>query len=310
MIEVLPYRPELASLWNAFVARSRNGTFLFDRGYMDYHAERFEDASLIFARAGKWLALLPANRRGPVLESHGGLTYGGLVLAPEVGLERVAALLNALCAHARAAGVARIVYKTIPAIYHRAPAEEDRWALYRMGARLVRRDALGVVGLGRAPLPQPRRADLNKARRLAGEIEDSQDWAGFWQVLTEGLEERHGVRPVHSLAEIALLASRFPRNIRLRVARQGGHIIAGTVLFDTPSVVHCQYIGSNAEARRTRATDILLEDCIQQAHARGLPFDFGTSMENGGADLNGGLQAYKESYGARTVMHDYYEIDL
>lgn len=310
MIEVLPYRPELASLWNAFVASSRNGTFLFDRGYMDYHAERFEDASLIFTRAGKWLALLPANRRGPVLESHGGLTYGGLVLAPEVGLERVAALLNALGAHARAAGVARIVYKTIPSIYHRAPAEEDRWALFRMGARLVRRDALTVIAAGHPALAEVRRRGLKKAVQAGAVVGESTNWAEFWPVLTGRLHDSHGVQPVHSQDEITLLAARFPRHIRLRTATLGREVVAGIVTFETDRVVHCQYVASNDRGRETRVIDIVHQQAIDAAHARGLPFDFGTSMENGGADLNGGLQAYKESYGARTVMHDYYEIDL
>ena len=35
--------------WDDFVARSRNGTFLLQRGYMDYHSDRFRDCS--------WMAL-------------------------------------------------------------------------------------------------------------------------------------------------------------------------------------------------------------------------------------------------------------
>ena len=66
--------------WNQFVAASKNGTFLFDRRYMDYHSDRFEDYSLMFYREGRLYALLPANRKGDTLQSHAGLTYGGLVM--------------------------------------------------------------------------------------------------------------------------------------------------------------------------------------------------------------------------------------
>jgi hypothetical protein len=33
--------------WDDFVRTSKNGLFLFERGYMDYHAERFSDHSLL-----------------------------------------------------------------------------------------------------------------------------------------------------------------------------------------------------------------------------------------------------------------------
>jgi len=47
-----------ADEWNAFVAKSKNGTFLFDRRYMDYHADRFSDHSLMCYHDGKLFAFL------------------------------------------------------------------------------------------------------------------------------------------------------------------------------------------------------------------------------------------------------------
>ncbi|NDV02624.1 GNAT family N-acetyltransferase [Pseudoroseicyclus tamaricis] len=183
-----PYRPEDTAGWNAFVAASRNGTFLFDRGYMDYHADRFTDASLVIEKDGRTLALLPANRDGEALVSHGGLTYGGLVTAPEAGLTDVLAALEAVALAGREAGLSRLVYKCVPAIYHRAPAEEDLWALHRLGARLIRRDALAVVGPDGPPPARARAKDLRKAGRQEGlAIGPSTDWAGFWEVLGQRL---------------------------------------------------------------------------------------------------------------------------
>ena len=43
MFSIIRYTADKADEWNQFVAQSKNGTFLFDRRYMDYHAERFED---------------------------------------------------------------------------------------------------------------------------------------------------------------------------------------------------------------------------------------------------------------------------
>ncbi|MDE6287541.1 MAG: GNAT family N-acetyltransferase, partial [Muribaculaceae bacterium] len=82
MIEVERYDPQLAPVWDAFVDEARNGSFLFKRDYMDYHADRFEDFSLVArGHGGKLLAVLPACRQGEVLSTHAGLTFGGWILA-------------------------------------------------------------------------------------------------------------------------------------------------------------------------------------------------------------------------------------
>ena len=64
MIDIVRYTPDRAEEWDAFVRQSKNATFLFYRGYMDYHADRFADYSLMFYDKGRLCALLPANRKG------------------------------------------------------------------------------------------------------------------------------------------------------------------------------------------------------------------------------------------------------
>lgn len=77
MFEIVRYTAQRADEWNRFVAASKNGTFLFDRRFMDYHSDRFSDYSLMVYLKGRLYALLPANADGQTLVSHGGLTYGG-----------------------------------------------------------------------------------------------------------------------------------------------------------------------------------------------------------------------------------------
>ena len=72
MIEVVRYTQGKAAEWDAFVAQSKNGTFLFFRGYMDYHADRFEDCSLMVYLKNRMIALLPGNRQGTTFFSHQG----------------------------------------------------------------------------------------------------------------------------------------------------------------------------------------------------------------------------------------------
>ena len=57
MFEIVRYTADKAKEWNQFVAESKNGTFLFDRHYMDYHSDRFQDYSLMFYRDGGYLLI-------------------------------------------------------------------------------------------------------------------------------------------------------------------------------------------------------------------------------------------------------------
>ena len=141
MFEIVRYRPDLAREWNQFVEASKNGTFLFDRHYMDYHADRFSDHSLLFYDKGRLQAVLPANARGDVLQSHAGLTYGGLLMSQQLRAAEKLTLFKELNAELRATGFRRVVYKCIPWIYHRLPAEEDIYAIHHVcHARLAARD--------------------------------------------------------------------------------------------------------------------------------------------------------------------------
>ena len=80
-VTAVAYDPADREIWNRFVRSSKNGTFLLDRGYMDYHSDRFTDCSLMFYKKGALIALLPANilKDEKTVQSHGGLTYGGLI---------------------------------------------------------------------------------------------------------------------------------------------------------------------------------------------------------------------------------------
>ena len=48
MIKVYEYNTTYEKLWNDFVKNSKNGIFLFNRNFMEYHSDRFEDNSLLF----------------------------------------------------------------------------------------------------------------------------------------------------------------------------------------------------------------------------------------------------------------------
>jgi hypothetical protein len=306
------YGTELQEQWDIFVRASRNGTFLFERGYIEYHADRFVDDSLVFRdRASRIVAVLPASREGDGVISHGGLTYGGLVVGPEAGTCAALALLETALTHYRTTGARTLTYKCVPHIYHKLPAEEDLYALFRSGASLLRRDVSSSVVPGARPaLQERRRRGVRKACNAGVVVERSSDFASFWKVLEGNLEERHGLRPVHDLTEIEMLAGRFPGAIKLFVARQEAEVVAGTVIYETQMVAHAQYIGSSPRGKEAGALDLLFDQLIGVVYRDKPYFDFGISTEAGGQVLNEGLVNYKEGHGATATVCDFYRIDL
>jgi GNAT acetyltransferase-like protein len=298
--------------WNEFVRSSRNGTFLLDRDYMEYHAGRFDDHSLLASDdGGKLVALLPAHVSDARLISHGGLTYGGFVIDGRMTASMMLELFGAATDEMRRIGLQTLVYKSIPHIYHCSPAEEDQYALFRAGARLTRRDQLAVIDYRAPQTRQERRQRSVKKGAKAGlVVRETEDFAAFWAILSANLASRHGVQPVHSVDEMLLLRSRFPSRIRLFAAYDGAEMRAGVVVYLSDFVCHAQYIGASDEGRSQGALDLLFDDLIGRFAAVSRYFDFGTSTERGGLFLNAGLAEFKEGFGARTVVHDHYEVDL
>ena len=78
-MKITKYTNSLEDKWNQFISDSYNGSFLFNRKYMDYHKDRFMDHSLIVEDDKKWLAVLPGNLNLNEWSSHSGLSYGGLI---------------------------------------------------------------------------------------------------------------------------------------------------------------------------------------------------------------------------------------
>ncbi|MGM9691743.1 MAG: GNAT family N-acetyltransferase [Alloprevotella sp.] len=306
--------------WDKFVSASRNGTFLFRRDFMEYHGDRFEDASLLIYDDKKPLGLLPANRSrrdAATVESHGGLTYGGLLLGDKATALLTGKMLHVAAEYYLAQGYKQLVYKPTPYIYHRQPTEEPLYWLYRAGATLETRNVSTAVSL-RNPLPlsELRRRKCRMAQNVelricsekGGALAD-EDYPAYWDLLTETLEQRHGVRPVHSLEEIKLLKSLFPNNIKLYTAERDGALLAGVLCFDCGNAVHAQYIAAGTEARACGALDLLLATLLEIYAGRAY-FDFGISNEPETGRINEGLIFQKEGFGGRAVCYDRYLVSL
>ena len=313
MTEIIRYDASMTARWDEFARMSRNGTMLHQRGYMDYHSDRFKDCSLVALHEGKLCALLPACIEGDTLWSHRGLTYGGwLVPLKHFDATVMVEVMDAACQWMSDNSIKRLVYKPVPHIYHRYPCEEDLYALFRHQAKLIETNISTTIDLT-CPLPLDRgnKSGANAARKAGIQVGPSEDWEGYWRLLSSLLDERYGTRPVHTLDEMRLLHGRFPDGIKLYAATLDGEMLAGVVMYLSQPVAHCQYIGASPQGKDSKALTLLFDYLIGEAKASGYRyFDFGISNEDHGRYLNEGLVRQKSRLGGRGIVYNTFEINL
>lgn len=306
------YDPSLRSTWDNFVDHAKNASFLFKRDYMDYHRERFKDASVMVYEGDSLVMVLPANQRtSNVVGSHDGLTYGGFVLAPDIKLPVALLAIATALEHYESHSVDTLDLKVIPRTYNTRPSDEVDYATFLCGADLYRRDTAFVVDqASRIKYSGNYRREAQKARNAGYIIQEEPQLETFWhKVLEPNLDARFGVKPVHSLSEISLLQSRFPEAIKCYSVRDAmGELLCGTIFYLHGAVAHAQYISSTDQGRKTGALNFLFIELMDSILAAYRYFDFGIANESQGRVLNHGLMGWKERMGGRAVSHDFYRI--
>ncbi|MGD1088562.1 MAG: GNAT family N-acetyltransferase [Verrucomicrobiota bacterium] len=224
-------------------------------------------------------------------------------------LRQVLAYFHAVLRHLSREHIPKLLYKQIPDFYNTIPDDEVAYALFLLDSKLYRRDCTTTVSQAdRLPFRRDRKSLIKKATSLGVRIVQETSFQPFWeQVLTPQLAARYGVKPVHTLEEITLLASRFPEQIKQFSAYCGDEIVAGTTIYETPTVAHAQYGAVTEKGRQIGAQAYLFSSLIEQYKDKRF-FDFGISNEKEGLALNHGLLEWKEGFGARCYTHDFYEI--
>jgi len=311
MYTVKQYTSTYYKAWNKFVSESKNGTFLFHRDFMEYHADRFTDFSLLVFEGDNLVALLPANRVGDAVHSHQGLTYGGLVFKGSIGLEKTEGIFEAVCGYFNLAGIRVLHIRQCPLFYCKEACYEIDYLMFKNNARIYRRDMNMAI-----PLQQGYRISNSKlkyygrAKATGMVIIQDNDFDAFWDnVLLPRLADKHGSKPVHTKGEINLLHSRFPENILQYNVFYEDEIIAGVTLFKFDTVIKSQYSATTPAGEKLRALDYLFISLTEQYKEQMLYFDRGTVTENQGKDYKKGLVKQKEELGCKVFLQDFYEVE-
>jgi hypothetical protein len=313
MITVNRYSEEFRADWNNFLDRSRTPVFLFSRNFMEYHKDRFEDHSLLVFNEGQLAAVFPASVKNGIINSHGGLTFGGLIVLPGEYAKNTLRYISAVLEYCSEADITKLVFKQSPSFYSHISQDEVDHAMFLAEGKLSRVDlafAIDQQNPVTVPYQERRKRSVRKAQKLGVLVKEADGFETFWEkVLTPNLIQRFGVKPVHSLEEISRLSVNNPGYIRQFEAWSGETLLAGCTIFETPRVAHAQYISATDEGRSSGAIDLLFHHMITEVFSGKRFFDFGIANEQEGRSFNVGLLDWKEGFGARAYAHRFYEVD-
>ena len=295
MFSIKTYNDSYKVDWNNFVDISKNSTFLFKREFMDYHAEKFEDYSLLIFYNSDLIALFPCNIRDGEVYSHEGLSYGGVIVKSDLKFLKYLELFTYLLKYFNEKSIKKLYIKQIPSIYNSNFNGELDYLSFVTGAKIYRRDIISVIDMqNENKISKDRLQGYKRGKKNKLEIKETDDLDEFWNsILIPTLLNRHHVNPVHSLHDIKKLKRVFNKNIKQFNVYHEDQIVAGTTVFLTKNVAHVQYIGSNSEKNSLGSLDFLFYNLITEHLSNYKYFDFGNSHEEVGMKINKGLNYWK-----------------
>lgn len=307
-ITVFPYTSNDKEKWDAFVKQADNSTFLFERDFMDYHSDRFNDCSLIISEENQVIGVFPANKKENAVYTHQGLTYGGLILIERKNVKKLIEYFHTVFAYFKDQGVTEIIYKPVPGYLCKTINDLEHFVLNMANASVAKVDTAFTIDLrNELKFQERRRRSIKKGEKAGTEIRIDNDFSAYWNgILVPNLRDKFDTKPVHSLNEIQLLYGRFPEKIKQANAYVNNEIVAGVTLFEFNNCVHCQYISSNDFGRDSGAIDVLFNYLINLYRQNGIYFSLGTA-NNEGNDLNIGLCEWKEGWGAKIHAQFHYK---
>ena len=305
------YQQEDFDLWNAFISTAKNATFLFHRDFMEYHTNRFEDYSLMVLDNEKLVAVLPANRVDDTVYSHQGLTYGGLVITEKTKLSSFILLFKSVLEFLNKNQITKLNIKPIPTFYCDYFSDELEYCLFLTKAKLLKKDALSVIDNSKVnKISKTRKESIRRGLKNGLIIKEESEFELFWnEILLPNLDKKHQIKPVHTAEEMLYLQSKFPDKIKHYNVYHNNKIVAGSTVFITKNVAHPQYVSGNEQKNELGSLDFLYDYLIHDAYKDKPIFDFNNSNENQGQKLNEGLAFWKETFGAKTVIQNFYEVE-
>jgi hypothetical protein len=307
-LRVERYASKHKAEWDRFVSESQGSCFIFQRTFMDYHSEQYEDWSLMIRNGDELLGLIPAHRRGRIFISHHGLTFGGWIYhrgLDQRGFERIASVT---LDHLRKEGFEKMEIRQQPA-FHSTQSWDCQGSLARLGFEIAASKPVYGLALPQTLKDRGKRWGVRKAEKAGLQVVMEPLFERFWQELLEPYHlQKIGRPPVHSLSEIQYLADRHPSRISQWLVFLEDELLAGMTLFQFDGITKVQYLASSEWGRKLRAVDLMMQRLIQTCENSWLDLGGVTSPLSGEEKTS--LSKWKESWGAQRFSFPTWEIRL
>ena len=314
-MKFVQFDDHLESTWEEFCERSQQDTFLVTRRFLNYHKDRFSDKSLLIYSKDQLVALFPASEFGEhnkSIVSHPGITFGGLIHDGRIRGADFEAIYSGLAGY-YSGRYKSMVVKPIPEIYQNKPNDDEKFGLFRVGAKKTQVNLSSAIKLTREyRVSSRRKRNFKKAMKSGLSVGHGMRFLdAFWEILEQNLKSKFGVTPTHSLYEIYELFRKFPDNLALTVALRHGKIVCGVITFSGENINHAQYIASNQTSNEIGGLDFLFQYLIEFSAKSGMEwFDFGTSNLDDSCQLNDGLYQFKSEFGGGGIAYEQYTLEL
>lgn len=314
--EVRYYTAEDRPAWDAFIEKNVPHLFQFQRRYMEYHAHKFVDRSLVFIYEGNIIGVFPAvicQDDSNQMVSHAGLTFGSFIVEKKTNFENLKLLIERAIEFIKSNDIKLLKIKLLPTLYQGSVAELIKFVCiqyHKVNKFLLTPTA--IIDTSRHTVIQERRArQQKKAQKSSVQVIGNNAFEPFWNnVLIPNLKERFGVYPVHALPEIKYLHELFPENITQLNAYLKGEIVAGITLFHFGNIIKLQYISATEEGKNIGALDLILKTLMHEAMGSYDFIDMGTCAIPETNDLNIGLWYWKKGFGSKAMNYENLIIEL
>lgn len=322
-LRVVPYDGRSKEKWDDFVLNhSVNGTFLQTKNFLDYHGDRFVDASvIIYKGSSTMVAVIPAcmvmEGSRKVFHSHLGSTFGGIVMAEDFyDIEHMDAVMNVFEEHLKREQYDEVWLKCTSDIFAGQSGNLLYYFLFQRG--YVSYDEISFyIDFSQykediaSNFASGRRRDYRYSLKYGLEfrkLETSAQIEKFYSILCDNLR-KFDTSPVHSLEEIIdFKENRIKDKVEFYGVFQENSMISGSMVFlFGDAVFHTQYLAADQSCLKLFPMNFMDYNLIKTARTRGFRyFSFGTSTYEHGKVLNKPLAMFKEGFGTQCGLNKTY----
>ena len=206
----------------------------------------------------------------------------------------------------------KLIVKLPPIVYlNEQSCVEELYFLHK-GFKLCSFYTTSIIDLEN-PLPvfKNKKRNIRKARKIENiHICIDTPLESLYVELKKSLSQRHDPSPTHSLEDLKILKSLFPKKIYTIAAILNSEILAGAIIFESGLISHTQYLFNSNQGMKFGALDLVIDSLIEKIKGSNRYLSFGSSSENHGEHLNMGLLRFKEEFGSIVQIGKTFQIDL